>query len=218
MIGVRYEMLSNFSSSGANEGEGLCLRGGSRRSRQRSAERFKLVHCQLFSAKDRENQLKLSFGGVLIIILVLLMGVTLSFFYVLLTPRWSFTIATNKAVYSIGEDIQITVSLKNIGYLHQSITTAFTSPIIVWIEEGGAQAWYAPSNVQTNQTTFTTVPDQSLTRTFVWNGSWQNQERHSGIYSVKAAIPSASAFAMSDVDTEHGRQFYAHIVINITAV
>ena len=52
----------------------------------------------MFSTKDRENELKLSFGGVLIIILVLVVGVMLSFFFVLLTPRWSFTIATNKAV------------------------------------------------------------------------------------------------------------------------
>jgi hypothetical protein len=172
----------------------------------------------LFSTKDRENKLKLSFGAVLIVILVLVLGVMLSFFWVLLTPKWSFTIATNKAFYSIGEDVQITVSLKNMGYLPQSITTAFTSPIIVSVEQYSAQAWFAPPHVEISQTTFTLAPDQSLTRTFVWNGSGQNQERHSGIYSVKAAISSASAVAMSDVDTEHGRQFYAHIAINITAV
>ena len=176
------------------------------------------MHHRLFSTKDRENELKLSFGGVLIIILVLVVGVMLSFFFVLLTPRWSFTIATNKAVYAIGEDVQITVTLKNMGCLPQSITSAFTDPVIVSVEEGGAQAWFAPSSVQTNQTTFTIAPDQSLTRTFVWNGSWGNQERHSGRYSVKAAIPSANAVSMSDVDSEEGRQFYAHIGIDITSV
>jgi hypothetical protein len=162
--------------------------------------------------------LKLSFGGVLIIILVLVVGVMLSFFFVLLTPRWSFTIATNKAVYAIGEDVQITVTLKNAGCLPQSITSAFTDPVIISVEEFGAQAWFAPSSVQTNQTTFTVAPDQSLTRTFVWNGSWRNQERHSGTYSIKAVIPSANAVSMSDVDTDEGRQFYAHIGIDITSV
>ena len=176
------------------------------------------MHHRLFSTKDREYGLKLPFGGVLLIILVLVVGVTLSFFFVLLTPRWSFTITTDKAVYAIGETVQITVTLKNTGCLPQSITSAFTDPVIVSVEEGGAQAWFAPSSVQTNQTTFTIAPDQSLTRTFVWNGSWGNQERHSGRYSVKAAIPSANAVSMSDVDSEEGRQFYAHIGIDITSV
>jgi hypothetical protein len=184
-----------------------------------SAEKLKLVHHQLFSTKDRENQLKLSFGGVLIIILVLVVSVTLSFFFVLLTPRWSFTVATSKAVYAIGEDVEITVTLKNMGYLSRSIASAFTHPVIVWVkEEGGAQAWYAPSSVQANQTTFTLAAGQSLTRTFVWNGSYYDDLRLPGNYSVHAAIPNANNARMSDVGTEEGRQFYAHIIIDITSV
>jgi len=147
------------------------------------------------------------------LILVLVVGVTLSFFWILLTPRWSFTIATNKAVYAIGEEVQITATLKNTGYIPQTITSGFTSLVIVWVERlpDDVQVWYAPSHVQTNQTTFMIDPEQSLTRTFIWNGSWVNQVR----YSFKAAIPSANAVRMSDVDTEEGRQFYAQIEINI---
>jgi hypothetical protein len=165
------------------------------------------------------GKLKLSFGAVLIIIFIIIVVSLTSFLWVLLTPRWSFTVTTNKAVYANGEDIQITVILKNTGYLRQSITTAFTSPIIVLVEnQFSAQAWFAPPDVQTGQTTFTLSPDQSLIRTFVWNGSWWNQERHPGVCTVKAAIAKANDLRMSDVGDEEGRQFYAHVAISITAV
>jgi hypothetical protein len=154
----------------------------------------------------------------LIIILVLVIAALTSFFWILLTPRWSFTIATNKTAYAIGEDVQITVTLKNTGYIPQSITSGVASPIIVWIDEDTAQVWYAPYNVQINQTTFTISPDQPLTRTFVWNQSWYNREIYPGTYYVRAAIPNADIFDISDVGTSSGRQFYARIEINITAV
>jgi hypothetical protein len=163
------------------------------------------------------SELKLSVGWVLIIILFLVVAVTLSFFWVVLTPRWSFTVATNKAVYAIGEDVQITVTLKNMGYIPQSITSAVASPVIVWVDQESAQAWYAPYNVQIDQTTFTIASDQSLTRTFTWNQSWYNQVRYPGQYRVRAAIPNAGIVGISDVGDSSGRQFYAYTAINITS-
>lgn len=178
-----------------------------------------------FQRRSGTSELKLSFGAVLIIILVLVVTAMMSFFWVLLTPRWSFTIATNKTLYAAGEVVQITVTLKNMGYIPQSITSGITSrargltsPIIVWVEEDNAQAWFAPSNVQTIQTTFTITPDQSLTGAFVWGGSWYDQKSYPGKYYVIAGIPNAQIVEISDVYAASGRQFYAYTEINITAV
>lgn len=162
--------------------------------------------------------MKLSVGWVLIIILFLVVAVMLSFFWVVLTPRWSFTVAANKAVYAIGEDVQITVTLKNMGYIPQSITSAVANPVIVWVDgEGGDQKWYAPYHIPIDQTTFTIASDQSLTRTFTWNQSWYNQVRYPGQYRVRAAIPNAGIVGISDVGDSSGRQFYAYTAINITS-
>lgn len=161
--------------------------------------------------------MKLSFGAILIIVLILVASAMLSFFWVLLTPRWLFTIATDKADYAIGENVQITVTLRNTGYLPQSVISAVTGPVIVSVEEFSAQVWWAPADIKINQTTFTLTPNQFLVRTFVWNGSRWSQERHPGTYTVKAMIPNAQIHAISDVDTEDGRQFYAYTTINITS-
>lgn len=163
------------------------------------------------------DKLKLSFGAVLIIALILVVSAMLSFFWVLLTPRWSFTIATNKAVYVLDENVQITVTLKNTGYLSQSVTSGVTDPVIVSVEEFSAQAWWAPDDIQINQTTFTIAPNQSLTRVFIWDGYWWNHERHAGTYTVKATIPNAQIHEISDVDSPGGRQFYAYTAIDITS-
>ena len=154
----------------------------------------------------------------MIITLVLVMTAIMSFFWILLTPRWSFTIATSKTSYANGEDVQITVTLKNAGYIPQSITSAITSPVVVTVKRDGAFVWYAPRVFQINQTTFTIAPDQPLTRAFVWNQSWNDQKSYPGEYFIIAAIPNPKIVEISDVDSVSGRQFYAFTWINITAV
>jgi plastocyanin domain-containing protein len=162
--------------------------------------------------------MRLSFGMVLIIILVLVVACLLSFFWVLLTPRWSFTIVTSKISYANGEDVQITVTLKNMGYIPQSITSAITSPVVVTVKKDGAFVWYAPRDFQINQTTFTIAPNQPLIRVFVWNQSWNDQKSYTGEYFIIAAIPNPKIVEISDVDTGSGRQFYTFTEINLTAV
>jgi hypothetical protein len=142
----------------------------------------------------------------------------ISFFWILLTPRWSFTIATNKTVYAIGEDVQITVTLKNTGYIPQTITSANPDPVVVKAESSGSLVWVSPRYFQIDQASFTIAPDQPLIRSFVWNQTWYyNQEgARSGRYYIMAIIPNANINEIGHILTGSDQQFHTYTEINIT--
>ena len=164
--------------------------------------------------------MRLSFGLVLIIILVLVVGCLLSFFWILLTPRWSFTIATNKTVYAIGENVQITVTLRNTGYLPQSITSAISDPVVVTADSFNALAWAAPWDVQISQTSYTIAPDQPLIRVFVNGTSHGITIKRDSLENTISmpVIPNAHIDEIGDIYFGSDQQFSAYTEINITAV
>ena len=115
------------------------------------------------------------------------------------TPKWSFSVTTDKSTYELGESVQITVTLKNLGFIEHSFTSSLSDPVAVSVEivhedpTLTTQAWY--SLYHPDATEFTVAPHQSLERTFTWNQTWTtnlwlcNQTYMPGTYITRAFIP-----------------------------
>jgi hypothetical protein len=173
--------------------------------------------------------MKFTFGMVLIIVLALIVASTLSFFWLVLTPHWSFTIVTNKPSYTSTENIQITVTLKNVGYITQTITSGFSDPVGVWIEWTSADysgenpdVWDSsrpPYGIHIANTTFTILPDKTLTRTFEFDQSLLESSYRSKPYMLRinAAIPKTDRYATSDIIETEYQLFYAYARVNVTS-
>jgi len=112
--------------------------------------------------------------------------------WAIVTPRWSFSVTTDKNTYRLGENIQITVTLENHGLITHSFKSSISDPIAVSIEYPIlSQVWYSPYNL--NKTEFTIAPHQTLERTFVWNQTnihYPEKEIDPKTYTVRACIPS----------------------------
>jgi len=121
--------------------------------------------------------------------------------WTVVTPRWSFSVTTDKSTYKLGENVQITVTLKNLGLIEHSFTSSLSDPVAVSVEMVHdnptltTQAWYSPYHP--DATEFTVASHQSLERTFTWNQTWttnlwlwnQTQTRVPGEYIIRAFIP-----------------------------
>jgi hypothetical protein len=137
-----------------------------------------------------------------------------------LTPNWAFGLATDKASYGLGENVQITVTLENHGFISHSITSPTANPVVVAVYALSedptlkTQVWY--SLYLLNETTFTVSPDQALVRTFEWNqmnfvNPWfWNTTYKAGTYLIEAFIPKSS-------DLLSSKLFSAEVYINIAA-
>lgn len=122
--------------------------------------------------------------------------------WAVVTPKWSFSVTTDKSTYELGENVQITVTLKNLGFLGQSFTSSLSDPVVVWVEIVHEDptlttlAWYSPYHPVATE--FTIAPHQSLERNFTWNQTWtinlwalNGQTRMPGKYIIQAFIPNA---------------------------
>jgi hypothetical protein len=136
------------------------------------------------------------------------------------SPNWSFSVSTDKSSYRLGENIQITVSLINIGFIPHSFTSSISDPIFISISyfyennPVGVEVWYSP--VHFNKTSFTVYHKQSLQRTFTWNQTnihFPKEEIKPGTYSIKALIPSADSDSIWN-----NNLFWNWTYINITAI
>jgi len=137
------------------------------------------------------------------------------------SPNWSFVVATAKSNYELGENVQVTVSLKNLGFIPHSFTSSISDPMVVsvsYVYEDNptvtTQVWF--SLIHFNKTVFTIYPQQSLERTFTWNQTniYQPEKKiKSGTYLIEALIPSAD----SDILIGFDNLFWAWAFINITA-
>jgi len=143
---------------------------------------------------------------------------------VIMAPSWSFELTTDKPVYGLGENVQITVTLKNKGYVSHSFTAAIDSPVIVLVEYVSPSnpsvmhsVWYTP--YEENETTFTLSPNQLLTRTYMWNqtntqnpAAW-NTTYNAGTYYIEAFIPKEKD---SSITISSNALFRASVYINVT--
>jgi len=114
------------------------------------------------------------------------------------TPKWSFMVSTDKSTYMQNETIQITVTVKNLGYIPHSFLSN-TDPLILvgaWTAdfygsspEQGVQVWYSVF-VFKNQTSVTISPGQSFTRMFEWNQTniYSSVPVGRGTYIVEAYV------------------------------
>jgi hypothetical protein len=146
--------------------------------------------------------------------------------WVIGTPKWSFTVSTDKSIYALTEDIHITVTLTNLGYIPHSFPSIVDPPVIVDVRntyyiagnpEPDIQMWYT-AILNLSQTTLTIPPGQSLTRTFVWNQTVIYPESSLGVtpgtYVVDAFVPDPRVYPSL---SSYLPPFWATIYINITA-
>jgi hypothetical protein len=181
------------------------------------------IFCFAFAFDYLQSNQKFSRRKLLVLILGLIIassGVT-HVAWVIGTPKWSFTISTDKSIYALTEDVHVTVTLTNLGYIPHSFSSIVDPPIIVevWSTysdyddnlEKDLQMWYTAIFNQ-SQTTLTIPPGQSLTKTFVWNQTESSLRIAPGTYLVDAFVPDLS----QDLSTPLA-PFWAETYINVTA-
>jgi len=139
--------------------------------------------------------------------------------WTIVTPKWSFSVTTDKSTYELGENVQITVTLKNLGFIDQSFTSAVDVPFVVSVQQMDdiIPIWYSPYN--RNPTEFTVPPHQSLERIFTWNQTNTNihfpeREIEPGTYIIVAFTPKVEE---GWITITSQRLFTAYTTINITS-
>lgn len=146
--------------------------------------------------------------------------------WVIGTPKWSFTVSTDKSIYALTEDVHITVTLTNLGYIPHSFSSIADPPVIVEVlntyyiagnPEPAIQMWYTAA-LNKNQTTLTIPPGQSLTRTFVRNQTVIYPESSlrvtPGTYVVDTFVPDSRLYPSL---SSYLPPFWAETYINVTA-
>lgn len=115
--------------------------------------------------------------------------------WIVVTPKWSFSVSTDKSTYSLGEDVQIMVSLENLGFVPHSFKSSISEPVVISITtQRVGEVWLSPYHF--NMTEFTVPAHQFLERTFIWNQTnIYNQEEkiERGKYYIRALIESATS-------------------------
>jgi len=156
---------------------------------------------------SRKKALLLTFG-------IIIMSITVTHsVWAIITPRWSFSVTTDKNTYRLGENVTITVTLENHGLITHSFKSSISDPVVVRIRTSWYHIWYTPSHY--NITEFTISPNQPLERTFVWNQTniyHPEKENEPNKYYVHAHIPSSFAKPPFDYPI-----FQAGTSINITS-
>lgn len=137
--------------------------------------------------------------------------------WTIITPKWSFSATTDKATYNLGEDVNIIVCLKNLGFITHSFKSRVSDPIVVGIGIDTRQVWY--STFHKNTTEFSIEAGQDLERTFVWNHTIRNppdvgERVEPGVYYIEAFIPNANSNMPIGVDN----LFWTWTSINITSI
>jgi hypothetical protein len=130
--------------------------------------------------------------------------------WTIVVPNWSFSVSTDKSTYRLGKDVEITVTLRNMGF----ITHSFKSEVkVIYVSirnrSTGIHVWYSSYHLQ--DMVFSLEPNQILQGNFLWNQTNIHQpeeEIEPGEYRIEARIPE------SDWDNY---LFWAKTYINITS-
>lgn len=134
---------------------------------------------------SRIKILLLTFG-----VLIISTAATQSF-WIIVTPSWSFSVTTDKSIYRLGEDVKITVSLRNTGFITHSFESGVPEPAIVSVYLVTSQVWYSAYHEGVSQV-FSLEPNGLLERNIVWNQTniyFPDKKIESGTYGVEAFIP-----------------------------
>ncbi len=118
----------------------------------------------------------------IIVLALIVIGIGLISLYsvwVIIAPKWELSVATDRVIYELGEEVQITVSIKNLGFIDHSFTTVVGDPVVIEILNYEGQhdprIWstLTPQNLGSPALRdFTLSSHQSLERTFIWNQTW----------------------------------------------
>jgi len=107
--------------------------------------------------------------------------------WVIISPNWSFEVTTDKSVYNLGENVQITVTLKNRGYIPHSFISSINTPVVVSVEYVSEsnptlkyQVWYTP--FQQIETTFTVSSNRPLIRSYIMESDKHTSSTILGYY------------------------------------
>lgn len=141
--------------------------------------------------------------------------------WVIITPKWSFSVSTDKSTYKLGETVNISMSLKNMGFIAHSFKSKVSNPVVMSIEHLYGdnptirkQVYYSPYRLE--ETDFSVESNQILQRTFLWNQTSVHspeEEIELGTYYIIAFIPSAGSTMPVSVDN----LFWTWASINITS-
>lgn len=141
--------------------------------------------------------------------------------WVIITPKWSFSVSTDKSTYKLGETVNISMSLKNMGFIAHSFKSRVSNPVVMSIEHLYGdnptirkQVYYSPYRLE--ETDFSVESNQILQRTFLWNQTSvysPEEEIELGTYYIIAFIPSAGSTMPVSVDN----LFWTWASINITS-
>ena len=71
--------------------------------------------------------------------------------WTVISPQWLFSVTTDKSTYSLGEDVKVTVSLKNLGFITHSFKSRVSDPIVIGIGTDLSQVWYSPFHKNTTE-------------------------------------------------------------------
>lgn len=112
------------------------------------------------------------------------------------TPRWSFSVSTDKSTYTLGENVKITASLENLGFITHSFKSSIRDPVVVSITKAYSmrQLWFSPFHFE--ETEFTIAPHQYLKRTVIWNQTnilHPEEKNEPGTYIISAFIESVTS-------------------------
>ena len=139
--------------------------------------------------------------------------------WIIITPKWSFSVSTDKSTYMLGETVMIFVSLKNMGFITHSFKSKVTNPVEIIIERPygdnptvSKQVWYSP--YQLKETECSVEPNRILQRNFLWNQTdihSPEEDIETGTYYIIAFIPDAQSVGWQS------RLFYTYTIINITS-
>ncbi len=130
--------------------------------------------------------------------------------WMITSPKWSFSVSTDKPTYRLGELVTITASLRNEGLISHYFISVASDPVLFTILGPDGRDWQGPYHE--NITTFSLSASQTLERTFTWNQSYVP-----GTYQIVVSIPDAEAG-----DTPYGLYppnpalFWTRTSINIT--
>jgi len=118
--------------------------------------------------------------------------------WTIITPRWSFSLSTDKSTYAIGENVRITASLENRGFITHSFKSSIREPFAIMIIRWGysRQVWFSPALLVPEETEFTIPSHQSLERTFIWNQTnihHPEEKIEPGRYYIRAWIESVTS-------------------------
>jgi len=139
--------------------------------------------------------------------------------WVVTTPKWAFSVSTDKSTYELGENVNITVIIRNLGFITHSFKSRVSDLVVVSIDyqhisSAMIQVWYNPFHY--NVTEFSVMPSQSLERSFIWNQSnihLEEEEAEPGKYYIYAFVPRADSTAPLRRDN----LFWAWTSMNITS-